>query len=161
MAAKKTSKKTASPKTAKKSGKGSRGPRSGSKTAFILSHPLDSAAKAVVEAGKAAGHIFNDTYVWAVRASAKRKGAAAAPKGVVNRAEAALAKLASKGVAAVTKRGPGRPRKAAQGDGGAEGALLAGGSLEAQFAGLAVELGISRAEAILRRVREVLGKLTF
>lgn len=99
------------------------------------------------------------------------------------RAAAAAAKLASKGnvevesapapakrgpgrarkeqpAGALVKRGPGRPRKATTDDGATE-SLIAGGSLEHQFAALAVELGISRAEAILRRVREVLDRLTF
>lgn len=163
MAAKKTTKKS-SPKTARKP----RGPSASSKSSYILSHPLDAAASAVVEAGKAAGHVFSNEYVHQVRSAAKRAGRAVkkavAPGGVANRAEKALEKLAAKGVAAVKetvapKRGPGRPRKAA-GNEGPHG-LVAGGSLEHQFAALAVELGVSRAEAILRRVREVLSKLTF
>lgn len=100
------------------------------------------------------------------------------------RAAAAAAKLAAKGNVEVesapppgkrgpgrprkeqppvapVKRGPGRPRKAATVNEGDTGTLIAGGSLEHQFAALAVELGVSRAEAILRRVREVLERLTF
>jgi hypothetical protein len=153
MAAKKTTKKakkkSATPKkaAAKKTGRGGRrgprGPRAGSKTAFILSQPLDMLAKDVIEAGKKAGHVFSDKYVWAVRSANKAKGGAA--------------KVASSVAGALVKRGPGRPRKNAA----VSTALAAGGSLDAQFARMALDLGIARAESILRKVRDVLDGLKF
>ncbi len=160
MAAKKTAKKAnsaipkkatteATPKkaAAKKSGrKGPRGPRAGSKTAFILSQPLDMLAKDVIDAGKKAGHDFSDKYVWAVRSANKAKGA-------VTKAAVSVSSAAG----AMVKRGPGRPRKNAE----ATGALTASGSLETQFARMAVDIGVARAEAILRRVREQLDRMTF
>lgn len=158
MAAKKTSKrakKTATPKTAtpkkaaaEKTGRGGRrgprGPRAGSKTSFILSQPLDAPAKDVVDAGAKAGHSFDVKYVYAIRSAKRGKaGAAAAP--------------AAGAAPAVAKRGPGRPRKNA----GANGVLTVSGSLESQFARMAVDLGIARAESILRSVRAQLDRMTF
>jgi hypothetical protein len=152
MAAKKSAKTTkkkavpkkgAAPKKTGRGGKrGPRGPRSGSKTAFILSQPLDAAAKDVVEAGGKAGHEFDVKYVYAIRSASKRRGGAA---------------TSASATTAVTKRGPGRPRKNAAGD----AALVSGGSLEAQFARMAVDIGVARAEAILRKVRDQLDRMTF
>lgn len=122
---------------------GARGPRAGSKTAFILSQPLDAPAKDVVEAGAKSGHRFDVRYVYAIRSASKAKGGASS------------AGPASDGAAGGAPRGRGRPR------GSAGGALTVSGSLESQFARMAVDIGIARAEAILRRVREQLERLTF
>jgi hypothetical protein len=138
-----TPKKAAAKKTGRGGRRGPRGPRAGSKTSFILSQPLDAPAKDVVDAGAKAGHSFDVKYVYAIRSANRGKaGAAAAP---------------AAGAAPVAKRGPGRPRKNA----GANGALTVSGSLESQFARMAVDLGIARAESILRKVRDQLDRMTF
>jgi hypothetical protein len=146
MAAKKTPAKKTSPTK-------SRGRSPSSKSSFILSHPLDAAASAVVEAGKTAGHVFSSEYVHQVRSAAKRAGKAIKNAGAANGPIAKAGGAVKKAARAVRRR-PAEVETASD-------ALMAGGSLEAQFAALAVELGISRAEAILRRVREILAKLTF
>lgn len=155
MAAKKT-------KSAPKKTRKPRGRSSSSKSSYILSHPLDAAASAVVEAGKAAGHVFTPEYVHSVRSAAKRAAKAVkkavAPGGVASRAEKALEKLAAKGVAAVgqaVKRGPGRPKKQTQ------ATLVISGSKESQLAALIVELGTGRAQTVFDRVKDVLSKLSF
>lgn len=114
--------------------------------------------------------------------TAKKKAAKGTGRvlSIAKRAAEARAKLARKVAAAPeadlpVKRGPGRPRKEQaaaaapvkrgpgrhRNDDGDSGPLAISGSLEQQFAAIAVELGISRAESILRRVRDVLAKLTF
>jgi len=182
MASKKTS---ASPTT--KSGSGPRGPRSGSKSAFILSHSSETPARDVVEAGRSAGHLFSPEYVHSVRTSAKRAAQPAAP-GIASKAERALQKLASKGVAepspgaasAPVKRGPGRPpkeltvapapakrgperpkaeTKAAAGDWASSGRISGGD--ESELASLIVKLGLTRSEQVFERVKSALEKLSF
>lgn len=139
-----TPKKAAAKKTGRGGRRGPRGPRAGSKTAFILSQSLDAPAKDVVEAGAKAGHSFDVKYVYAIRSANRGKaGVPAAP--------------AAGSTAPVAKRGPGRPRKNA----GANGSLSADGSLESQFARMAVDIGVARAEAILRKVRDQLDRMTF
>lgn len=145
-AKKATPKKSAAKKTGRGGRRGPRGPREGTKTAFILSQPLEMLAKDVIEAGKKVGHDFSDKYVWGVRSSAKRA------KGAVAQVVKAVSSAAT-----TPKRGPGRPRKNAE----TNGSLASGGSLEAQFARMAVDIGVARAEAILRRVREQLDRMTF
>lgn len=141
-----TPKKAAAKKTGRGGRRGPRGPRAGSKTSFILSQPLDAPAKDVVEAGEKAGHQFDVKYVYAIR-SANRGKVAAGPAPAP----------AAAGAAQAARRGPGRPRKNA----GSNGSLSADGSLESQFARMAVDIGVARAEAILRKVRDQLDRMTF
>src|SRR5690606_6088139 len=112
--------------------RGPRGPRAGSKTAFILSQGFDLPARDVVEAAAKAGHTIDANFVYAVRSSARAKGAAP-PR-------------AGRGAS----RSTGRSARARDDD----GPLTASGSLESQFARLAVDIGIARAESILRAVRQ-------
>jgi hypothetical protein len=148
MAARKTTKtakkKSTTPK--KRSGKGrggrprGRAPRDGTKTSFILGLPLDMPAKEAVAAGEKAGHSYDIKYVYSVRSASRRKDGAqaAAPRGDGS-----------------PRRGRGRPRKTAT------STTAAAGNQEAEFARMAVNIGIARAESILRRVREQLDRLTF
>lgn len=142
-AAEATPKKVAAKKTGRGGRRGPRGPRAGSKTAFILSQGFDVPAKDVVEAGAKAGHQFDVKYVYAIRSA--------------NRGKAGVPAAPAAGAAPAAKRGPGRPRKnAAPG-----GSMSVSGSLEGQFARMAVDIGIARAESILRSVRAQLERMTF
>lgn len=144
MAAKKAAKRAKSKAparaVAKKPGRGGRrgprGPRSGSKTAFILSQPMDAPAKDVVEAGAKAGHDFDVKYVYAIRSASRTKGSTRAAKPSTRVAKAASA-TASAGQPKVDR------------------------GIEAQFARMVVDIGVVRAEEIVRRVRDKLDRMTF
>jgi len=152
MAAKKTTKKTKASTTPNKvespkagpAPKGRGGPRAGSKTGFILSQPTEMLAKDVVAAGAKAGLDFSDKFVWSVRSAEKSKGA----KGAVSPAPATKA-VAPKKIA-TPKKTIGRPKTAPT----SNDALSSAGSLEEQLFSLALEVGIARAEAIVRRARQ-------
>lgn len=94
-----------------------------SKTAFVLSLPLDMPAKDVIAKGKAQGLKLTEAYIYSIRSKAKgRVGKPAARRG--------------------------RPPKA-QSLAGARG----GNGIERQFLNLALDLGLSRAENLLSNLR--------
>lgn len=125
MASSKKTRKSAKPKPAPKS---KRGPRAGSKTAFVLGQPLDLPAKEIVARGKSQGIALTEAYIYGIRSrsarATRRKGLGGALSG-------------------------GRTR------------LAASGSLENQFALLALDIGLARAESILRDVRGKLDAIKF
>lgn len=99
------------------------------KTAFVLELPADMSAKEVIDKGKAAGIKLTDRYVYSIRSKAKVRGG-----GPVRR---------------------GRPRGAG-GKAAALGGRLTGGgngALESRFFDVALDLGLSKAEALLSNLR--------
>jgi len=106
------------------------------KTAFVLELPADMSAKEVIEKGKEAGIRLTDRYVYSIRSKAKVRGGAPARRG--------RPKGSGKALGALTR-----------GDGATNGAL------ESRFFDVALDLGLSKAEALLAslrsRVRQAIG----
>lgn len=111
--------------------KAKRQPRAGSKTAFVLGQPLDLPAKEIVARGKAQGIALTEAYIYGIRSRSARAG-----------------------------RTPGKAASSVV-LGARAGRLSASGSLESQFANLALDIGLARAESILRDVRGKLDQLKF
>lgn len=99
--------------------------RAHNKSEFVRNMPEGMSAAEVVAKAKAEGMDLTPGHVYTIRAAAKRKGAPAAGG----------------------RRG--RPARASSDAGRAP----ASGSAEQQFIGLALDLGLSRAEALLSRIR--------
>jgi hypothetical protein len=134
-----TPKTTPAPRTGRRGGRrGLRGPRAGSKTAFILGLPMDMPAREVVEAAAKAGHTLDPNFVYAVRSNARSKGNAPQAAPDVN--------------------APGVPRWRLRRGGGAA-ALSASGGIERQFQQLAAQIGVARAQVLLREVQDKLARL--
>lgn len=108
-----------------------RGPRKGSKTAFILGLPADMPAKDAVAKAAAAGVKVTEKYVYNIRSSSRRKG----PK---------------------AKRGPGRPPKSAAPRAAKRGRADSG-DLEGRLRAAIAELGLARARAVLDEVATAFG----
>lgn len=106
--------------------------RKNSKTAFVLSQPVTSSAEAVIAAGKAKGIELTAAYVYGIRSRAKRsqKRRAARPRlsvmQVIQGSDVIFSGLAK------TKRLD---------------------SSERQFAVLVADIGLTRAEAIIGKLR--------
>lgn len=99
------------------------------KTAFVLELPADMSAKEVIDKGKAAGIKLTDRYVYSIRSKAKVRGGTPARRGRPRGAGA-------KGIA-ISERG----------------ASGASGALESRFFDVALDLGLSKAEALLSNLR--------
>jgi hypothetical protein len=97
------------------------------KTAFVLELPADMSAKEVIDKGKAAGIKLTDRYVYSIRSKAKVRGGAPARRG--------------------------RPRGTGAKGGAAGGRSGASGALESRFFDVALDLGLSKAEALLSNLR--------
>ena len=100
------------------------------KTAFVLELPADMSAKEVIDKGKAAGIKLTDRYVYSIRSKAKVRGGTPGRRG---RPRGAGGKLALTG----SGRGQG----------------AANGGLESRFFDVALDLGLSKAEALLSNLR--------
>ena len=115
--------------------------RTVNKSAFVRGLPSTMSAAEVIAKGKAAGIKLTAAQVYTVRANAKRVGgkapkAAAAPKAAT---------------AAAPKKAVGRPAKAAK--------VSGSGDHESHFARLVLNIGLTKAEALLERVREKVNAL--
>jgi len=123
-------------KTATSAKKTSSESKSINKTAFVLELPADMSAKEVIEKGKEAGIRLTDRYVYSIRSKAKVRGGAPARRGRPKGSGKALGTIS-------------------RGDGAASGAL------ESRFFDVALDLGLSKAEALLAslrsRVRQAIG----
>ena len=101
-----------------------------SKTAFVLSLPATMSAKDVLSKGKALGLKLTEAYIYSIRSKAKgRVGKPAARRGRPPKAASSTSSVS------VTSMSSGN------------------GSLERQFLNLALDLGLSRAEALLANLR--------
>ena len=98
------------------------------KSAFVRSQPEKMPAAQVVAKAKAAGMILNEKYVYNIRAQARAKAGKVGKRG----------------------RPKGSTNKAT--------AARSGSGLDAQFISLALDLGLSRAESLLRSVRSSITK---
>ena len=104
------------------------GKRTVNKSAFVRSQPTTMSAREVVEKGAAQGIGLSEKYVYNIRAKAKASGR--------------------------TGAGPGRPGRR---PGRPPGSRSAGaGSAEERFAELALEVGLTKAEALLGRLRSAI-----
>jgi hypothetical protein len=102
------------------------------KTAYVLSLPRDLPAKAVVDKGKAAGISLTEKHVYSIRSDARRR------EGKTGTKAGARKKPGPK---------PGAKRSAAN------GTTAMGGSVEARFVDLVLDVGIGRAEELLAKLR--------
>jgi hypothetical protein len=147
------------PKAAGKAGKTAgkrrgRKPGSGSKTAFVLSLPLDMPAADVVKKAGEKGIKISDKYVYTIRSSKRRRSAAANGAPVVRRGPGR-----PPGSGRGRKRG--RPSKAIASVARAvTGAVRHAGGIEQEFVRLAVALGTARAGELLRKLDIKLASLT-
>jgi hypothetical protein len=112
----------------KKSGAAAKSP---SKTAFVLGLPQDMPVSDVLAKAKEAGITIAKNYVYLIRSKAK----SASTRGA--------------GVKAPRTRKPSGRRPGAS----APRASSGSGSIEAQFANIVAEIGLARAEQMLRTVR--------
>jgi hypothetical protein len=101
------------------------GKRTVNKSAFVRQQPAGMSAREVVARGAAQGITLSDKYVYNIRAKAKATGRVGA--------------------------GPGRPGRKPGRPAGVRNA--ASGSAEERMAELALEIGLTKAEALLGRLR--------
>jgi hypothetical protein len=99
------------------------------KTAFVLGFPASTSAKDVISKGKAAGITLTDRYVYSIRSKAKTRGSS------------------------VPARRGRPPKNAATSNGNGGFYKPNGGSGEARFVDLALDLGLARAEKLLSALR--------
>lgn len=117
-----------------------KGPRAGSKTAFVLGLPKDMPAKDAVAAAKAKGISISVGYVHGIRSAHGRKGKNRGP--------------------GRPRRGPGRPSKRGRGARRAAERARAGGSagdLDHGLRAAIAELGLARTRQILDEVAAAFG----
>jgi hypothetical protein len=128
-------------KTSKKASAKTKGARV-NKSAWIRSQPPSLSAKEVVEKAKSESITLSLAQVYTARSTAKRQG-------VVRRGT-------SVAVAAVAKRGPGRPKgSGTSSSSSSSGASQISGDLRRQFVTLAVRIGTDEAQRLLDRVIDV------
>jgi hypothetical protein len=126
-------------KTSKKASAKTKGARV-NKSAWIRSQPPSLSAKEVVEKAKSESITLSLAQVYTARSTAKRQG--------VGRRGSSVA------VAAVAKRGPGRPKGSGTSSAGG-GTSQISGDLRRQFVTLAVRIGTDEAQRLLDRVIDV------
>jgi hypothetical protein len=102
------------------------GKRTVNKSAFVRTQPTGMSARDVVEKGAAQGITLSEKYVYNIRAKAKAQGRVGA--------------------------GPGRPGRKP----GRPAGSRASGSAEERLVDLALELGLSKAEGLLTRLRSAI-----
>jgi len=178
MPRKKTSKSSA-PATQTSSGASASAGKKVNKSAYIRSLPASLKAQEVVDRAAAQGIKLSVAQVYVTRYSAKKKGgkgskgaskapaakapaaksaAAKAPAAKAPAAKAPAAKPAAKShKKAGPKRGPGRPAKAAAPSSPKAQTRHTGS--DAAFISAALDLGLARAEALLKQVRHRLTAL--
>lgn len=103
------------------------GKRTVNKSAFVRTQPTGMSARDVVEKGAAQGITLSEKYVYNIRAKAKAQGRIGA--------------------------GPGRPGRK---PGRPAGSRSASGSAEERLVELALELGLTKAEGLLTRLRSAI-----
>lgn len=113
-------------------------PKVGAKSAFILSFPHDTPSRTIVEAGATKGLKFTQSYVATIRSLERKRTGEKATRPV------------------------GRPRGRVPATWRIPHASAPGQSrLESQFASLALDLGLARAEAVLLRVKAHIAQIGF